>query len=549
MSKQPLSAGKIVGITCGSLLGVFVLLPLFFSMVAFGGAGSSTSILPLVVVGLILYFILRNRRKNNEIPVQVVAAPVTAASAQNPTTSSYVGGDIPTTVCQHSFNSEDLANKTTVTCPCGYKFKTKDLLDYQKLSADYLRIEEKLLAVRQRLVASTTSVIPVAAARTTAPVVEVAPKVRKAKSTLSLQQWLIMGASAIIVVAGSIFVSTNLNSIEEEGFLLITLGVSVVTGFLAFWGRKFSVMLANFMATFSSAMLMFAILVSGDILNESFTWETAPAWFWSLDLLVVSLVSFVLARFKANFGWKIISLAGLTASAVVFMIGELANRTAIISDAFAWFCSTATIGAVLVALASKQVSAIKFKLDKGTPDLEYEKDLAKREDDALQKFTLFSAAAFVLLGVGYLVMSMLQFVVNVEPVSFTVFALVSVLALVTRSFWVDALGTEEKVSERISTSLHVYAYTAVALSLSNWVFWIDPSNYWLGVFATAVILFGSVALGFFVKKIGEHLIAIQVAQFAVAGAWLVWYSGSEKEVFEYLAASGILLVAFGLSLV
>ena len=215
MSKQPLSAGKIVGITCGSLLGVFVLLPLFFSLLAFGGAGSSTSILPLVGVGLILYFILRNRRKNNEIPVQVVASPVPAVSAQKPTTSSYVGGDIPTTVCQHSFNAEDLANKTTVTCPCGYKFKTKDLLDYQKLSADYLRIEEKLLAVRQRLVASTTAVTPVAAARTAAPVVAVAPKVRKAKSTLSLQQWLIMGASAIIVVAGSIFVSTNLNSIEE----------------------------------------------------------------------------------------------------------------------------------------------------------------------------------------------------------------------------------------------------------------------------------------------------------------------------------------------
>ena len=548
MSKQPMSAGKIVGITCGSLLGVFVLLPMFFSMVAFGGV-SSTSILPLLGVGLILYYILRNRKKKNELPVQVVAEPVRAVSAQKPTTSSYVGGDIPTTVCQHSFNVEDLTGKTTITCPCGYKFKTKDLLDYQKLSADYLRIEEKLMAVRQRLVASTTTATPVAAARTAAPAVEVAPKVRKAKSTLSLQQWLIMGASAIIVVAGSIFVSTNLNSIEEEGFLLITLGVSVVTGFLAFWGRKFSVMLANFMATFSSAMLMFAILVSGDILNESFTWETAPAWFWSLDLLVISVVSFVLARFKANFGWKIISLAGLAASAVVFMIGELANRTAIISDSFAWFCSTATVGAVLVALASKQVSAIKFKLDKGTPDLEYEKDLAKREDEALQKFTLFSAAAFVLLGVGYLVMSMVQFVVNVEPVSFTVFALVSVLALVTRSLWVDALGTEKKVAERISSSLHVYAYTTVALSLSNWIFWINPSNYWLGVFATAIIMFGSVALGFYVKKIGEHPIAIQVAQFALAGAWLVWYSGAEKEVFEYLAAFGILLVAFGLSLV
>jgi len=549
MSKKPASAGKIIGITCGSLFGVFVVLPIASMFFSFAGFDFLSSVVPLLIVGLVLFLILRNRNKGVETSVAQVSEPVRTVSAQQPTQHNYVGGSIATTVCQHNFSPEDLAGKATVTCPCGYKFKTKDLLDYQTLSASYLRIERDLMAVRQRLVASTNATAPTNSSQSVAPAAPVAKKVRKAKSSLSLQQWLIMGASAIIVVAGSIFVSTNLNTVKEEGFLAVTLGVGIATGILAFWGRKFSVMLANFMATFSSAMLMFAILVAGDISSPTFTWETAPAWFWTANLFVVSVVSFVLARFKSNFGWKIISLAGLGASALVFMFGELVNRFEIGSDSFAWFCSTATLGAVLVSLASKRVALIKFKLDKGTPDLEYEKDLAKREDDALQKFTLFSVAGFALLGVGYLVMNMLRFGETPEPVSFTVFALVSVLAVATRSVWVEALGTEEKVVGRINTWLHIYAYSAVALALNTWIVFIDPNNYWLGVFGTAAIMFGSVSVGYFVKRIGEHPIAIQVAHFTVAASWVLWYVGVEKEIFEYLAALGIFFVAFGLSLV
>ncbi len=550
MSKKPASAGKIIGITCGSLFAVFVILPIAsFLWSNWFGFDLLSFVVPLLVVGLVVFLILRDRKKRWAPLIAQAMEPVPSVSAQAAPQQTFVGGDIPTTVCQHSFSAEDLAGKATVTCPCGYKFKTRDLLDYQTLSASYLRIERDLMAVRQRLVASTNAGAPATSSQSVAPAAPVVKKIRKAKSSLSLQQWLIMGASAIIVVAGSIFVSTNLDTFPEEGFLAVTLGVGIGTAILAFWGRKFSVMLANFMATFSSAMLMFAILVAGDISSPTFTWETAPAWYWTANLFVVSLVSFVLARFKSNFGWKIISLAGLSASALVFMFGELVNRFEIGSDSFAWFCSTATLGAVLVALASKRVALIKFKLDKGTPDLEYEKDLAKREDDALQKFTLFSVAGFALLGVGYLVMNMLRFGETPEPVSFTVFALVSVLAVATRSVWVEALGTEEKVVGRINTWLHIYAYSAVALALNTWIVFIDPNNYWLGVFGTAAIMFGAVALGYFVKRIGEHPIAIQVAHFTVAASWVLWYVGVEKEIFEYLAALGIFFVAFGLSLV
>ena len=549
MSEKGMSTGKIVGITCGSLFGLFVVLPLLTFFAPFLGFGLEQLIFPLLIAGLVIFLVRRNNKLRGR---GVVAPPVTAAQVAAPQTNSQptqMGGDIPTTVCQHSFSAEDLAGKATITCPCGYKFKTKDLLDYQTLSASYLRIERDLMAVRQRLIASTTGSAPVAASQQNVPAAPVVRKVRKARASLSLQQWLIMGASAIIVIAGSIFVSTNLDTFPEEGFLGVTLGVGIGTAILAFWGRKFSVMLANFMATFASAMLMFSILVAGDILNESFTWETAPAWYWTLNLLVVSLVSFVLARFKANFGWKLISIAALAASALVFTFGDLVERFGIGSGSFAWFSAATTLGGVLIGVLGTQVAKIKFQIDKGTEDHEYEADLAKREDDALEKFSLFSVAAFGLLSVGYLVLNVLSFGERPEPVPFTVFALVSVLAIATRSYWVGALSSHEAAVERINTWLRVYTYPVVAVALNTWFLFIDPNNYWLGVLGTTLIMFATLAIGFYVKRVAEYPLAVQVAHIATAATWIVWYVGVEKEIYEYLAAFGVFLVSFGLSLI
>ena len=551
MSNKGMSAGKIVGITCGSLVGFFVLLPMFFFFVSnlgFGYGGESAIYL-LLIAGVVVWLVRRNKRSKIDNLVVTPSVSAQVATPQPNVQPIQSSGDIATTVCQHSFSAEDLAGKATITCPCGYKFKTKDLLDYQKLSADYLRIEQNLMAVRQRLVAATTSYAPSVTSQQTVTTAPVVRKARKAKASLSLQQWLIMGASAIIVIAGSIFVSTNLDTFPEEGFLGVTLGVGIGTAILAFWGRKFSVMLANFMATFSSAMVMFSILVAGDILNESFTWETAPAWYWTLNLFIVSLVSFVLARFKANFGWKIISIASLAASALVFTFGDLVERFGIGSGSFAWFSAATTVAGVLVAILSNQVANIKFQIAKGTEDLEYEKDLAKREDDALEKFSLFSVAGFGLLSIGYLVLNVLSFGEKPEPVSFTVFALVSVLAIATRSFWIGALSSEKDSVARINAWLRVYTYPVVAIALNTWFLFIDPSNYWLGVLGTTLIMFATLAIGFYVKRVAEYPLAVQVAHIATAASWILWYVGVDKEIYEYLAAFGIFLVSFGLSLI
>jgi hypothetical protein len=553
MSKKPASAGKIVGITCGSMFGLLIVLPLLtvlLSNLGLVGDFGSPVLLAALVVGVVL--IIRSSRKRDALrQLEVPVAPVTQVAPQvaRPTAVASTGGELPTTVCQHSFNAEDLKGKTSVTCPCGFTFKTRDLLDYQTLSGSYIRIERDLMAVRQRLVSATNAGSQVAAAPTGTPQAAPAVKqVRKEKKSLSLQQWLIMGAAAIIVIAGSIFVSTNLNTLSEYGFLGVTAVVALVTGALAFWGRKFSVMLANFMATFSSAMLMFAILVTGDILSETFTWETAPAWFWTLDLAIVAVFSFVLAKFKANFGWKLISLASLAAAGLVFVIGDLGSRFEFQNPSFGWMSAALGLTGILLALVSKEIGKMQFAIEKGTPDHEYELDLAKRENAALKNFTLFSFGLFAILALQWPITSGLALGVAPEPVSFSAFALVTVLALVTKRLWFSAvISDEERFAKPVNNWLHIFSFTTVALALGSWLAYGVGENYWSALFGTIALMFIVVGVGFNVKRFAEFPVAVVTAQVALAGSWILWYAGTPS-FNDFLAAVSLLLIAFASSM-
>ena len=553
MSKKPASAGKIVGITCASIFGAFIVLPGILASLAFSGIDGLTSLVYPIVIGLIVFLVIRSRRRSREAanlgyptesqPAQAAySAPIAAAPEPIQTSGMYA-----TTVCQHSFSADDLTGKASVTCPCGHTFQTKDLLDYQSVSAKFLKIEQDLSNIRQRLIASMNRSAAPAPAQVAASVsTQPKPQVRKAKTTLSLQQWLIMGASGIIVFAGSVFVSVNLNTLPSEAFLAVTMTVGIGTGVLAFWGRKFSVMLANFMATFSSAMLMFALLVVGDIFFP-FRWDTAPASWWTLDLFIVSSVAVVLTRFKSNFGWKIISIAGLAATGLVFAIGELGSRFEFRTPSFGWISATLGLTGLLIALASDHVSKFKFAIDKGTPDHEYEIDLAKREDGALKKFTFYTFALFMVLALQWPITSGLALGSAPEPVSFTAFALVTVLALVTRSIWSGAVLSEESSLERLTNWMHIFAFTTVSLTIGAWVAFAVEDNYWSGLFGTIVIIFATVGVGFNIKRFAEFPVAVQTAQIATALSWIIWYAG--RPTFnDSLAAVSLLLIAFAASM-
>lgn len=553
MSKKPASAGKIVGITCASIFGAAVVLPGIITYLAFSGYGGLGSLVYPIVIGLVVFLVIRSRRKSKEfsefgsltqaepspaaysVPVEIEPQPVQA------------GERYDTTVCQHSFSATDLEGKTSVVCPCGHTFQTKDLLEYKSLSVKFLKMEQELSKVRQRLIASMHKSAPAATALSPAVApVQPKPEIKKAKTTLSLQQWLIMGASAIIVFAGSVFVSVNLNRLTSEAFLAVTSIVGAITGVLAFWGRKFSVMLSNFMATFSSAMLMFSILVIGDIIFP-FRWDTAPAYWWTLDLFIVSCVALILVRFKSNFGWKVISIAGLAATGLVFAIGELGSRFELRSASFGWIAAVLGFTGILIALASDYVSKFRFVIDKGTTDREYEIDLARREDGALKKFTFFTWALFMVLALQWPITSGLALGSAPEPVSFSAFALVAALALATKSIWANAVISEENSHAKLNNWLHIFAFTIISLSLGSWLAFAVQDNYWSGLFGTILIMFVIVGVGFNVKKFAQFPAAIQTAQIAMALSWIIWYAGGPN-FNDSLAAISLLLIAFAASL-
>ncbi|NCA08318.1 MAG: hypothetical protein EBS85_06310, partial [Micrococcales bacterium] len=327
-----------------------------------------------------------------------------------------------------------------------------------------------------------------------------------------------------------------------------TLGVGAVTGFLAFWGRKFSVMLVNFMATFSSAMQMFSMLIIGDMLYE-FAWDSAPAWWWSIVLVVVSALAFVLARFKANFGWKIISIASLLGSAFALILGPLSDLNQTGSPTFGWQAAACTVAAVLLALVTKTVTGYQYSVPKDSQDAEYEKDLGAREDAALKRFAPVPSGMLLGWGLGYVLFGLVSnLVIGIEPLSFTAFALVWVAAGAFQEKWITVLATTKAVQEKLNFWQHIVGFASLALALSSWIAFISQRDLWIGVIGSSVLFFASAVLVTKVKRVAAHPIAIMVSQFAVLASWLFWYEPVQQTSMVALPAISALLLMFGLSL-
>jgi hypothetical protein len=129
-----------------------------------------------------------------------------------------------------------------------------------------------------------------------------------------------------------------------------------------------------------------------------------------------------------------------------------------------------------------------------------------------------------------------------EPVSFTAFALVTVLALLTKSIWSGAVLSEEGSLAKLNNWLHVFAFTTVSLAVGAWVAFAAEENYWSGLFGTIVIIFATVGVGFNIKRFAKFPVAVQTAQIAIALSWMIWYAG--RPTFnDSLAAVSLLLIA------
>ncbi|MEY4655082.1 MAG: hypothetical protein RL523_481 [Actinomycetota bacterium] len=592
MSNTSKSMSNCFGIGCAVILGLMALIGL--------SAVGASWLASLLLIGAIVLLAVRSNRRNTNQTVTAgppsVATPAVSAPSlgrYNSETGQYEisnetqvaelpalpeAREFATSICIHSFSAEDLKGKQKVVCPCGYEFEVSLLRVYAKLRKQVVETQNKLdetwralqsiknaprVSVPQAKPAQPRAAASAPAARaviqpapsTTAPAAKVVKPVKEVvkrnRVSLAPQQWLIIGASVLIAVAASIFVQVQVRNNSAPWFYLtVTIPLAFATGFMAFWGRKFSVMLANFMAAFSTAMQLASFLVLGTIVLNgtplAFVWDQAPAWWWATDFLLVSIISLVLARFKANFGWKVISLVGFVTATMFFAFGPIREAADIASGSFGLFATVNVAAAVVLALLSKTVRKYQFEITKDNPDAAYEKDLAKRESAALERFTLVATGSLAVMGIGYTLYSFFLGGFAIEPVTFSLFAAVWLVAGGFQARWVDGLTSDKKLQERINNFEHIVGFTSTALALNAWVHSIG--NLWLGVLGTAALAFVAVILGAKLKRVAAHPIAVLTAQYSLIASWLVWYIPDNTFAGDLLLALGALLVLFGFSL-
>ncbi|MFM8927213.1 MAG: hypothetical protein ACKOFA_03310, partial [Rhodoluna sp.] len=481
-----------------------------------------------------------------------------------------------TSICVHSFTAQDLKGKEKVVCPCGYEFSTQLLKDYAKLRKEVIQVQkqlddtwQELQAIKNRpraqyiektfdvmqptaaasAPAKTAVVEPVRPPVQTAPAAPVKPVVKRNRVTLAPQQWLIFGASILVAIATSVFINVQVAAGSPPWFYLtVTIPLALASGFAAFWGRKISVILANFMATFSTAMQLASFLVLATILVDGtvidFEWNSAPAWWWGTDLLIVSIIAWFLARFKANFGWKVISLVGFVFAVQLFAFGPINDAFPIGQGQVGFFASINVAAAVVLALLSKSVRSFSFEV-KDKQDAEYEKDLAAREETALQRFTLVAAGALSFLGIGFTLYSFVLGGFAIEPATFSLFALIWIAAGVFQNKWVDGLTTDQILQQRINRLEHIVGFTSLALALNAWINLI--SSVWLTALGTIVLSLVAAVLASKVKRVSDHPLAIRIAHYSLVISWSIWYlqSGSAGSNTSVL---GLVLIGFALSL-
>lgn len=566
MVKKKSSVGRIIGFTCLGILVAPVLLSTIIGSLYNGGGSGSALIILLVIAGITL-LVVNQRKRTKETNSTWVAQPVSQSLAPiqtqviQPTSASSDDG-FRNNVCHHVFSEADLKDLGSVTCPCGYTYSVKYLREYARLTKRFAETRQKLIVIEQALLEGSLAQAPQTQSQNvTAPREPALSKPAVALNTsvpsvvamrkrmpLSAQQWLVMGAAAITVMAGSVFVSANIATMSSIQFLMVTLGVGAVTGFLAFWGRKFSVMLVNFMATFSSAMQMFTMLIIGDMMYE-FAWNSAPAWWWSVDLFVVGSLAFVLARYKANFAWKLMSIVSLLASAWALVLGPLSDLNSVGSGTFGWLAAACTFAGVGIALVSKAVLKFQYSVPKDSQDVEYEKDLAVREDNVMQRVATVATGMLLGWGLGYVLFGLVTTIISgIEPISFTAFAFAWVAAGAFQEKWISVLGANESQQRTLNFWQHIIGFVSLAIALNAWVLYLSGGSLWTGVIGTSVLFFAASVLGTKVKRIAAHPIALVSAQYSLLVTWLFWYSPIQLAPSEGLPVVGCLLVMFALSL-
>lgn len=484
--------------------------------------------------------------------------------------------------------TSQIKSEEVVACNCGIRYRIVDLVDFQRLTDRQEKLQQEIADLVQSMIArrrelmdepvvgraaaaSKAATYPTAISQPTrqpvtqpAPVKAFQPPVRpeprpvratRARVTLSTQQWLIIGASLLVFVAASVFVGNYRDNITSEGFLAITLGVSAATGFAGFKSRKLSVLLSNFTAAFSSAMLMMALLIIGDIFNP-FTWDAAPASWWAITLFVVSISSAALAKFSSNFGWKAISPLSFTFAGLAFTYGTVGTWIAEIDNAYPWSLLSLSITAIALLYLIRFIKSIPHPKVDDEANRAYEQDLERREVTALAKYAQFATILLGVFSLGVLVSQTWNILNNpIDPISSLALSAVWFIGASTIDRWGAPLSSTGAVSAQLRLVAWLLGTVNLALGLNALA--IQAGNVWLSTWLSLIGLGVILAMPAVKRFLDIDRLAQTVALWVSVGSYLLWniLFGWANTLFaneenpDPLTRAGAYLVGFSILLV
>ena len=484
--------------------------------------------------------------------------------------------------------TSQIKSEEVVACNCGIRYRIVDLVDFQRLTDRQGKLQQEIsdlvqsmIARRRELMDEPVAVRVAAASKaatypsaisqpTRQPVAQTAPakpfqppvrpeprpaRATRARVALSTQQWLIIGASLLVFVAASVFVGNYRDNITSEGFLAITLGVSAATGFAGFKSRKLSVLLSNFTAAFSSAMLMMAMLIIGDIFNP-FTWDAAPASWWAITLFAVSLSAAVLAKLSSNFGWKAISPLAFTFAGLAFTYGTVGTWISEIDNAYPWSLLSLSVTAIALLYLIRFIKSIPHPPVLDEANRAYEKDLERREVTALAKYAQFATILLGVFSLGVLV-SQTWNILNspIDPLSSLALSAVWFAGAATIDRWGAPLSSTGVVSPRLRLAAWLLGTVNLALGLNALA--IQSGDVWLATWLSLVGLGLILALPAAKRFFDIDNLAQTVALWVSVGSYLLWNilfgwantMFADEENPDPLTRAGAYLVGFSILLV
>ena len=560
---------KALGFGCGSL----VTLSLVTSALTSTGSIGSI-ILVILLIGVSVFFGIRQNRKNAAKSSEEFL-PVSSESNQNSSSKSKLLSAVAdqtqksnvntgstvlkfaNPLCEHTFTREQLYANNYLTCECGNTFAVGDLFEFERLIilAATTKAELANLKASMRANSSGPSNAPAAtASKVAAPSASnthTKPKTEKPvrpKVNLSLQQWLIIGASVLVVVAGSVFVSTNLNRLDQWVFELITVGVAAATGFGAFKARSISFLLANFLAAFSASMQLATMSIIGDQISPDFEWNTMPAWWWCISLIVVSALSTVLAKLSRNFGFKGIAILGSASGSLVLIIGVLSAQIE-----RSWgpllFGLAALLGA-MVLVQNRYLRGIEQAAVADKAARAWAQDIANREDLSLRILGSIVASLVLLGGIGSMLNSFAADLFGAISWAsmFSVAAIWAVLVVLAK-YWVDQTANPVVSENQILTISRGVVSASVALAsafAATEIAQVNPGNLGAELGGAILNITTLAALVWFAPKAREvapNRVSIVVALWSSLGVWLFW---SQIDLFTSPTSwvTGVYAIAF-----